>query len=82
MDSGLYQISLIKGGYISTYFLSKYIKCLFFDTLLIAIWGIIKWCFRMEVSGAVLIICLWVILNPFFVFAISNFVVLYHRRRH
>ena len=82
IESGLYHMQLIKGGYSSTYFWSKYVKSVLFNALLVSVWAFIKWCFEVRVSGATLIICLWVVFNPFFVFAISNFFILWHRTRY
>lgn len=65
----------------STYFLSKYIKCVLFNGLLCTVWAFFIWCFRLRISGFS-IIFIWVVINPFFVFTISNFLVLWHHKRY
>ena len=82
IESGMYHMQLIKGGYMSTYFLSKYIKCVLFNIFLVGVWSLIKLGFRMHVEGTWVIICLWVVFNPFFVFTVSYFFTLCYRKRH
>ena len=66
----------------SSYFLSKYVKSVIFNLLLITIWAFIKLCFRFEISGASAILIIWIFVNPFFVFAVSNFVILFLGKRY
>lgn len=82
IEAGLYHAQLIKGGYMSAYFLSKYIKCVLFNFLLCAVWTAIKLMFRLRVSGANMLIILWCLLNPLFVFTLSNIFTMFYRQRH
>ena len=54
----------------------------FFNLILYLVFSIIKLCFRMMISGAELILILWIFINPFFVLTVSYFFTLILRKKH
>ena len=64
---------LIKGGFRTAYTLSKYIKDIMFNCLLVSVFSFINWCFKLEVLGAIPILVAWALVNPIFVYSVSYF---------
>lgn len=62
---------LIKGGFRTAYTLSKYIKDVTFNLMLVSIFNFINWCFKLEVLGALPILVAYALVNPFFIYSIS-----------
>ena len=76
IHSGFHSAYLAKGGFKTSYLLTKYLKLVLADVILMTVIVVMIYGQKLAIPGTTYVLILWIFMNPLFILASSNFLTL------